>query len=190
MAGTGWTNKKIDEIVAEERTELGVRRRSRFDPYVLAEHHGLDCIEIGLLPDEFCREAAVQHFLRDRQAAWSAALVPLGTARIILENDSHSMARRRASVSHEIGHFLLEHDFDDVLLTDDGCRHFDKRLEKQADYFACELLLPEKDAVWAGFQDWTDEDVAEYFDISVKFAGWRMSGARKIVQNFRKKNAN
>ena len=117
MAGTGWTNKKIDDVVAEERTELGAFRRAWFDPYALAEHHGLECIEIGELPDEFCRQAAVQHFLQDRQAAWSAALVPLGSARIILENNSHSMVRRRASVSHELGHFLLEHDFDDVVVT-------------------------------------------------------------------------
>jgi hypothetical protein len=188
MAG-GWTQKAIAQVVAEERAELGVPRRSRMDPYVLAEQHGIDCFEIGELPDEYCRSAAVEHFLGERQAAWSAALVPLGSARIILENNAHSMVRRRASVGHEIGHFLLEHDFTDVLLTDDGCRHFDKKLERQADYFSRELLLPEKDAVWAGFQDWSDHQVAEFFDVSVQRATWCMSGARRIVENYRNKRS-
>ena len=189
MARQRWTLKAIAQVAAEERAELAVRPRTRMNPYALAEHHGVDCIPIDELPIDARDQAVVTHFLTTRQAAWSAALVPLGSARIILENASHTPQRRRASVAHEIGHFLLEHDFAAALSTADGGREFDAALEKQADHFACQLLVPDDDAVWAAFRDFTNGEVAEYFDVSEQFAGWRMARARKIVQRYRAKTA-
>lgn len=55
-------------------------------------------------------------------ASWSAALVPLGSARVIVENDGHALVRRRASIAHELGHHLLEHLFDSVILGEDHKR--------------------------------------------------------------------
>src|SRR4051794_36260636 len=144
------------EVVAEERLEQGVGLRERFDPYALADAHGVDVYSIDELPDGHCSDAAVAHFTSTRRAAWSAALIPVGPSRIILENVSHDPCRRRSSIAHELGHFLLEHDFDDVLLTDDGCRQFDPVREKQAKYFSGELLIPEAAARWAAFRDWTN----------------------------------
>lgn len=80
---------------------------------------------------------------------------------------------------------LLEHDFTPAMLNVDGGRQFDKIKEKHADHFACQLLVPDSDAVWAGFQDFSNADVAEHFDVSEQFAGWRMSRARIIVQRHR-----
>lgn len=164
-----------------------VTPRARMDPYALAEHHGVDCFSIDELPAGDRDHAVVQHFLTARQATWSAALVPLGSVRIILENASHTLRRRRVSVAHELGHLLLEHDFATALLTADGSREFDPALEKQADHFACQLLVPDDDAVWAAFRDFTDRGVAEHYDVSEQFASWRMVRARKIVQRYRAK---
>lgn len=185
MAGQRWTLKAVAAVAEEERAELGVRARSRMDPYALAEHHGVECIPIDELPVEAGGDAVVQRFLTTQQSAWSAALVPLGSARIILENTSHTPQRRRVSVAHELGHMLLEHDFTPAMLNVDGGRQFDKIKEKHADHFACQLLVPDSDAVWAGFQDFSNADVAEHFDVSEQFAGWRMSRARIIVQRHR-----
>ncbi|GAA3251128.1 hypothetical protein GCM10017691_63660 [Pseudonocardia petroleophila] len=177
-ARRAWTQQKMREVAAEERSEQGVTPRERLDPYTLAVTHGIDIYAIDELPGEHCSHFAVEHFTSVRQAAWSAALVPIGSARIILENVSHDPRRRRSSIAHELGHFLLEHDFHDVLLTDDGCRQFSSAHEKQAKYFSGELLLPEKAARWAAFRGWTNDLVAEHFDVSIEFAQWRMSGAR------------
>ncbi|MFR9802572.1 ImmA/IrrE family metallo-endopeptidase [Pseudonocardia sp. RS010] len=170
------------QVVAEERAEQHLGDRDRLNPYALAALHGVDVYPIDELVDEHCSDDAVQHFLSTRQSAWSAALVPLGSARVILENTSHSLQRRRASIAHELGHFLLEHGFDDVLLTDDGCRQFDPTVETQAKFFSGELLVPEKGAQWAAFRGWNDEQVAEHFNVSVQFARWRMSGARVMAR--------
>ncbi|MBA4607360.1 ImmA/IrrE family metallo-endopeptidase [Aeromicrobium sp. Marseille-Q0843] len=37
----------------------------------------------------------------------SAALIPVGRSRIIVENDSHHTVRRRSSVAHEMSHHSL-----------------------------------------------------------------------------------
>lgn len=116
-------------------------------------------------------------------------LVPIGTARIILENPAHTVQRRRFSVAHELGHFLLEHDFAASVLTAEGGRLFDATKEKHAGHFACQLLVTDADAVWAGFQDLTNSQVAEHFNVSEQVASWRMARARKIVQRYRAKTA-
>jgi IrrE N-terminal-like domain len=111
------------EVAAEERLDQDVGPRERLDPYTLADTHGIDIYAVDELPGEHCSYVAVEHFTSARRAAWSAALVPIGSARIILENVSHDPRRRRSSIAHELGHFLLEHGFDEVLLTDGGRRH-------------------------------------------------------------------
>ena len=179
---SGWTQQKMREVVAEERLEQGVGERERVDPYALADTHGIDIYAFNELPGEHCTHAAVKHFTSARQAAWSAALVPIGSARIILENVSHDPRRRRSSIAHELGPFLLEHDFHAVLLTADGCRQFTPAREQQAKYFSGELLVPETAVRWAAFRGWTNEQVAEHFDVSIAFAQWRMSGARVYAQ--------
>lgn len=179
---SGWTQQKMREVATEERLEQSLGPRERLDPYALASTHGIDIYAIDELPGDYCSHAAVEHFTSVRRAAWSAALVPIGSARIILENVSHDSRRRRSSIAHELGHFFLEHDFHDVLLTDDGCRQFNPACEKQAKYFSGELLVPDAAAKWAAFRDWTNEQVAERFDVSIPFAQWRMHGARVYAQ--------
>jgi IrrE N-terminal-like domain len=80
--------------------------------------HGIPVYPIDELPDQHCSQEAVAYFTAGRRSAvWSAALVPVGAGRLILENTGHSLARRCASVAHELSHHFLEHEFDDVLLS-------------------------------------------------------------------------
>lgn len=63
---------------------------------------------------------------------------------VIGVNSQHSPVRRRFTVAHELGHFLLAHDIgkaDDIV--DD---HFDKPMDKEreANIFASQILMPEK----------------------------------------------
>jgi hypothetical protein len=189
MAGKRWTLKAVAQVAAEERAEMEVAARSVIDPYALADRHGVECYPIDELPCDDDHQPLVEHLLTAGQATWSAALVPLGTARIILENPSHTPQRRRVSVAHELGHFLLEHDFAASVLTADGGREFDETQEKHADHFACQLLVPDDDAVWAAFRDYTNADVAKHFNVSEPFANWRMVRARQIVTRHRRKTA-
>lgn len=184
-----WTQAEMREIAREERTGIGLGTFQALNPYRLAAEHGIRIYAIDELADELCSEDSVRHFTQRRQTLWSAALIPVGTGRIIIENTSHSLARRRSSIGHELGHHLLEHEFDDVLLTEDGCRRFDPAKEKQATFMSGELLIPQAAANRAAFDGKTNEQVAIAFGVSEQFAQMQMSGPRKMAERALAKQA-
>jgi hypothetical protein len=186
-----WTKAKLENLALEVRGELGLGRNDPLDPYQLAGEYGIPVYPIDSLPEFGCSEQAIQHFFENRPKAWSAALIPVGTSRLIIENTAHAPVRRRSNTTHEMSHVLLEHDFDDPLLTDDGCRRYDAAKERQATELAGELLIPTKAAINAAFANKTNPQVADRFGVSIQFAKMRMAGARKIVERaIRKRTGN
>jgi hypothetical protein len=69
----------------------------------------------------------------------------------------------------------------------DGCRAADPSVEQEADRLGGELLIPFDAALAAARKRWSDEDVADAFEVSLPYARMRMnlSGARKIVSRQR-----
>lgn len=79
----------------------------------------------------------------------SAVLVIDGDLRGIGVNSRFAPVRKRFSIAHELGHFLLGHgDFADSQKTfEDGSYNYSdpqNRQESEANEFAAELLMPEK----------------------------------------------
>jgi len=175
------------EVVAEERAELGLGPTDLFDPYQLANAHGVRVYTLTDLRNWGVGEAAHGHFTGANSATWSAALIPLGAGRIIVENDGHAEVRRRASIAHEMGHYLLEHEFDVAYVGDAHERLFDKSKEKQADFMAGELLIPEAAARKAAFAGWDNSQVSIAYGVSTQFAQNQMKGARVIATRTAKK---
>lgn len=173
-----WTQKLMREVAQDERADLGLNPLDPLDPYDLAEAHGIpvyrlaDCVDHGLPPEVF------GHFAEQHTGSWSAMLVPLGSARIIVENEKHASVRRRSNIAHELGHHLLEHQFDQVVLGEDHKRVFDEQQEKQAMYMAGELLIPLKAAARMAFDGWSNARVAARYGVSEQFAQMQMKGQR------------
>lgn len=182
-----WTQKLMREVAHEERESLGLSPTDKFDPYRLAEAHGIPVYRLSDLTKWDLSDEACGHFLGQNSGTWSAALVPIGKARVILENDGHADVRRRASIAHELGHHLLEHPFDAALLGEDHGRLFDPDKEKQANFMAGELLIPDKAARTAAYAKWTNTQVAFAYGVSEQFAQMQMKGARVIAQRAERK---
>jgi hypothetical protein len=177
-----WTQKAIKEVAREERAALGLGPLDPFDPYTLAAEHGIAVYTVSSLRNTGLSGEAHDHFSFDSAATWSAALVPFGTARVIIDNDAHALTRRRASVAHELGHHLLEHPFDGALLGANDERVFDPSHEKQADIIAGELLIPEKGAIAAAFARMDNVAVGAKYGVSPQFAQLQMKGPRVIAE--------
>ncbi len=177
-----WTQAAMREVADEEREWLGLSPFQRLDPYRLAAEHGIAVYPIDELADDAPSALAVRHFTEAGSASWSAALVPVGTARIIIENTAHPPRRRRSSIAHELGHHLLEHEFGTALLTGDGCRWFDPEQERQATFLAGELLVPLAAARRAAFHGRSTRSVAAAFGVSEQFARMRMAGPRVFAR--------
>lgn len=173
------TKKAAQELALEVRAELDLEPHDPLDPYALAEVYGIPVVrlsEVVNLP-----ASTVAHFATLTVARWSAALVPDGTARFILDNDHHPRRRRRVSIAHEMAHLLWEHEFVDILLADDGCLASDPGQEEEADRLSHELMVPSSAAHDVAKLGWTDLDVANHFGVSELYARMRMdrSGARR-----------
>jgi hypothetical protein len=176
-------------LAAEERANLNLGSFAPLNPYDLAAEHGIPVYGICELVENGCTTEAIEHFTRRQVGKWSAALVPQGTGRFIIENTAHSPRRRRSSVAHELSHQLLEHEFDSVLLADDGSCRFDKEKEGQARFLSGQLLIPDQAAVRAAFRGTTNYQLAARYGVSPDFAQWRMSGARVVADRATRKQA-
>lgn len=172
--------KEAKEIALATRRELHIDVFAPLDPYALAELWGIDVFDLGAsyLPAE-----AVGYFTMTRPDRFSAALVPVGTGAIIIENQAHELPRRRSTMAHEMAHVLLEHEFGLLFAGEDGCRSSNSVVEEEAAELSGELLIPGDSAKQAAFNGWPDERVATFFQVSIPMARWRMnvSGARLIA---------
>jgi hypothetical protein len=172
--------KEAKSLALKARGELGIEAFASFDPYALAELYGIEVHDLSA-PD--LPAAAVQHFTTLRTEVFSAALVPVGTGCIVIENHVHDPLRRRSTMAHEMSHVLLEHEFELLLASDNGCRASSSVIEDEAAELSGELLIPWDAARIAAFKGWSDLAVAEYFNVSEAMARWRMNatGVRKIA---------
>jgi hypothetical protein len=180
--------------VEVREVDLGLSDFQRLCPYRLAEEHGIPVCSLEDLASYDCAPAAISYFTKQHPEAWSAALIPDGTGRVIVENPVHLPRRRRSNVTHEMAHLLLEHDFQCILVGEGETDLQDpasRALESEAAEFAAELLVPASAAVRAAVAGWGDGQVAEFFDVSIEMARWRMnvSGARTIARRAAAKKA-
>lgn len=186
--GSRWTQAKMIEVASEERADLGLGPDDRLNPYALASLHAIPVYPIDELDDEVRAVAAIKRFTTTGQSLWSAALIPVGNGRLIIENTAHLAVRRMSSIAHELAHHLLEHSFDEILLNaEKKCRQFDKGGPGPVP--SGELLIPRKAARKAAFAGGTNEDVAERFGVSTQFAQMQMAGPRKFAERALAKQA-
>lgn len=113
----------------------------------------------------------------------SGMLIP--SARLILVNAAEAMSgdtptrRHRFTVAHELGHWICHAGRADdaapsYCRSRDLSQDTDRALEREANVFGAELLLPEAAVrqAWAASRD--AEELASRFDVSVLAAQWRL----------------
>jgi Zn-dependent peptidase ImmA (M78 family)/DNA-binding XRE family transcriptional regulator len=111
--------------------------------------------------------------------ALSGVLVVLESGAVIGVNAGHSRRRRRFSVSHELGHFLLGHHdrFHIDLGPDTGYGTppgYDWHSERSANDFAAELLMPTQLVEGAFASTRSTPELAERFDVSELAMSYRL----------------
>ncbi len=173
-------------LALEVRGEMGLTPYMTLDPWALAQLYGIPVYPLDEMVAWGCRTVTADYFTQARPA-FSAALVPVGSGRVIVENSAQTQTRRRASISHEMAHVLLEHPFLSGFASLDSCQAAVREVEQEADCLGGELLIPSRAALAAARDGATDEQVARRYRVSVQFARMRMnrSGARKRAANER-----
>jgi uncharacterized protein DUF955 len=178
--------KEAKEIAVEAREELKIELFEPIDPYALADLYGVQVCDLTH-PD--LPPAAVEYYTKVKAGVFSAVLIPSGSERTIIENNTHDILRRRSTIAHEMSHVLLEHEFSLLLAIDNECRSSSCTIEQEAAELSGELLIPWEAARIAAFKKWSDYQVADYFQVSLPMARWRMNatGVRKMFSRWTRK---
>jgi len=173
-------------LALEIRAEFHVAIEGQFDPYEFAVEYGIPVVELGTLEGP-----ARDHFYHSTSGTLSGALIKNGNGFAILDNDAHPTTRRRATISHEISHYLLEHEFASVLSSNERGCGIEAEQEEEAKFLSGELLIPTEGAIRHALKGRGDEQVARFHGVSGELARWRMnvSGARLIAHRARGKSA-
>jgi hypothetical protein len=114
----------------------------------------------------------------------SGMLIP--SERLIVVNAAEAVSgdtptrRHRFTIAHELGHWICHARPDPHAAAPSYCRtldvshHTDRDLEREANVFGAELLMPEAAVreAWAGVPD--VDEVAERFEVSALAAQWRL----------------
>jgi Zn-dependent peptidase ImmA (M78 family) len=115
----------------------------------LLEQHGCDKPPIDVLA--LCKRLGIDVVLEELEDEISGILV-LQQKPAIAVNRSHSRARQRFTIAHEIGHFVLHKTGKDAVFVDRAAIHFRNQVsstgvdpnEVAANNFASALLMPQR----------------------------------------------
>lgn len=146
-------------VAAALRAELGIAPKAELDQ--LAAQLGLTIVEV----DSQSFEGALLRSSRDL------------SGRILVRRGIRESGRRRFTVAHEIGHYILHVDQQIPCSPRviEGWREGQPTPEREADTFASELLLPTTETVQCVNRRWPSmevvADVAEHFGTSLMAAG-------------------
>jgi Zn-dependent peptidase ImmA (M78 family) len=175
---------EANAIAKEIRAEMGLSLVEPLDPWALAAHLDIPVITLSSMAEFAPR--AVHYFSSVSTGEFSAVTVFDGTKRIIVYNDSHVRGRQANDIAHEVSHGLLLHP-PKPALDANGCRNLDDAREKEADWLASVLLIPEDAALSIARRNLPVDEAATLYGVSQQLVRWRLgaTGARERVSRTR-----
>lgn len=135
------------------------------------------------------RSEAIQIEERHLEDELSGLLIIHGNAKLIGVETSHSQVRKRFTLAHELGHYILHSNdskmFVDTAIfkrqSDGGYTTREERMEKEANNFAANILMPEiivSREVKSFYRDLNDEEnvaeLAKKFGVSLPAMTFRL----------------
>jgi Zn-dependent peptidase ImmA (M78 family) len=137
------------------------------------------------VPIEAIAEDLLGLHVEEAKIDCSGMLLP--TARRIVLRADEPAVRRRFTLAHEVGHWVCQvkegHDAPAYCRAADIAPEADRLLEREANVFAAELLMPEP-AVREGFRRAaTTTELAKSFGVSDEAMGWRMYNLGLVLES-------
>jgi IrrE N-terminal-like domain len=169
---------EAERIALELRSELQLGATGRLDPAELAGYLYVPILSLQDLVSAAPED--VGYLLGRGSKEFSAATIHVSRfKRLIITNPAHASTRQMNSLCHELSHIVLNHEAE-APLTSRGGRAWNGGQEKEADWLAGCLLIPNGAAHAAARAGHSDEQVAAIFGVSKALATWRMriTGAR------------
>lgn len=127
--------------------------------------------------EEFARQLGLILVEKELDPNISGGLRKVDDSYELFVNATHPLTRKRFTIAHEIGHFVLHADLIGKGVDDDtayrrtnselyNCAKIGKREESQANQFAAELLMPKRLIVEQVRSGGTKNTLSEMFEVS------------------------
>lgn len=177
---------EANEYARDFRRELDLQLYDPLCPWALAQHLAIPVKRLSdlatAIPDQ------VRLLMTTNESEFSAITVFDSTARMIVYNDAHHPTRQASNIAHELAHGVLGHPptppFNEV-----GCRHFDQRVEAEAEWLGPALLVSEEAALRIASNKIAVEQAAGMYKVSPKLMRFRLNvtGAFRRIARTRKR---
>lgn len=170
------------------RQELELAQDDPLDPAKLAEHLDVDLwtpYDVPGLPKD-----VLNQLLKEDPWGWSAVSIVSDGDSLIIYNPKKSTGRQTSDITHELAHFILDHEPSTMILSHDGgiaMRTFHRRQEDEANWLAWCLLLPRETLIRAKQARLSTAEIAVRFGVTETLVTFRLNVSGVELQ-FAKRN--
>jgi Zn-dependent peptidase ImmA (M78 family) len=159
------------------RKELGVSVDARLMPEVIADYLDVELWTPNQVPG--ITPELLNQLLKVDPWGWSAAGVQVDDRGIVIYNPRHSRGRQVSDITHELAHFILDHQPAKIILSADldgvTMRSFNQKQEDEANCLAWTLLLPREALMRAKRRRLTLEQIAEHHGVTKSLVTYRLN---------------
>jgi hypothetical protein len=110
---------------------------------------------------------------------WSGTSLQINGRGIVIYNPKHSSGRQASDITHELAHFILDHQPATIVLSADldnvGMRSFNQKQEDEANCLAWTLLLPRDGLVHAKLRRRSIEQIAVQYAVTKSLVTYRIN---------------
>lgn len=158
------------------RQELELAQDDPLDPAKLARHLDVDLwtpYDVPGLPED-----VLNQLLKEDPWGWSAVSIVSDSDSLVIYNPRKSKGRQASDITHELAHFILDHEPSTMILSHDGgiaMRTFDRKQEDEANWLAWCLLLPREVLVWAKQARLSTAEIAVRFEVTEALVIFRLN---------------
>lgn len=173
--------KEVSELVAEIRSDFGIRPLDPIEPAALAGWLGIPVLGISTAGPEITGSFR-------SSTAWNrfhAATLPYRGGHLIVHNDLSPPMRQKSDLAHELGHIFLEHDF---MPLQGSLEHRRSATENEADWFGFSLLITDEAALSLARANLTDDECARIMQVSEAAVTFRLNASGARTRAHRERN--
>ncbi len=167
---------RCENLAAEVRSELGLRKTDPLPPESLAKHLGVYLWEPKYITG---LSLGASQQLQNDWRSWSAVTVSLGGIDAVIYNPLHSRGRQSSDIMHELAHILLHHKPVEMMLFSENLeivlREYDPLLEEEANWLSGCLLLPREALLFVKRNGMAESNACQAYGVSDTLLNLRLN---------------
>jgi Zn-dependent peptidase ImmA (M78 family) len=159
------------------RKELDITADEPLLPNLLADYLGVTLWTPYNVPG--MTKEILDQLLEYDPWGWSGASLQIDDQGIVIYNPKHSSGRQSSDITHELSHFILDHQPATIVLSADldsvGMRSFNQKQEDEANCLAWTLLLPRDGLIHAKLRRRSIEQIAAQYGVTKSLVTYRIN---------------